>query len=179
MAIANRRVYVTDGRGTKRLVATPGDVIPEGVPSSGVPEQRVDPPSAAVEPLEGYDALSEAAVLALLADLSDEELAAVQAYERTHQARGAIHDYDRQVAVVVSADATPDTTAETPEEPVTVPAESVTAGYESLSKAKLEAEVARRNGEREDGDAIEVSGNGTKADLITALQADDAKSDEG
>jgi len=45
--------------------------------------------------------------------------------------------------------------------------------YGSMKKAELEAEVARRNEGREEVDHIQVGGNGTKADLVAALVADD------
>lgn len=46
--------------------------------------------------------------------------------------------------------------------------------YSSMKKADLEAEVARRNEGRNEGDVIQVAGKGTVADLVTALEADDA-----
>ncbi|MCM0622506.1 hypothetical protein [Nocardioides bruguierae] len=47
--------------------------------------------------------------------------------------------------------------------------------YSKWSKADLEAEVSRRNGEddREGADLIQVPGPGNKPDLIAALVADD------
>ncbi len=45
-------------------------------------------------------------------------------------------------------------------------------GYESQTVPELKAEVDRRN---DDGAEIEVGGNGNKADLIEALEADDDK----
>ncbi len=45
-------------------------------------------------------------------------------------------------------------------------------GYESQTVAELKAEVDRRN---DGGAEIEVGGNGNKADLIEALEADDDK----
>lgn len=46
--------------------------------------------------------------------------------------------------------------------------------YSSMKKADLEAEVAKRNEVRADDDVIEVEGKGTVADLVAALEADDA-----
>lgn len=43
-----------------------------------------------------------------------------------------------------------------------------------MGKGELEAEVARRNAERPEVDAIVVEGKGTVADLRKALTADDA-----
>lgn len=48
--------------------------------------------------------------------------------------------------------------------------------YSSMLKADLQAEVAKRNEGRGDDDVIEVEGKGTVADLIAALEADDAAS---
>lgn len=45
--------------------------------------------------------------------------------------------------------------------------------YKGWLKADLEDEVARRNGGRAEDDVIEVEGNGTVADLVAALEADD------
>ena len=44
-------------------------------------------------------------------------------------------------------------------------------GYEALKVADLKAEIERRNDGREESDRL--SGEGKKADLIAALQADD------
>lgn len=46
--------------------------------------------------------------------------------------------------------------------------------YASWKKDQLEAEVDRRNEDREDDDLIEVEAPGNKAELVAALQADDA-----
>jgi hypothetical protein len=46
--------------------------------------------------------------------------------------------------------------------------------YSSMKKADLEAEVASRNEGRAADDIIEVEGKGTVADLVAALEADDA-----
>jgi hypothetical protein len=90
--IATEKVYVEDANGIRRLVAVPGDVIPEDTPTFGVVTRR-DAAAAAAEPFEGYDSLSEQQVLDRLADLSPDELEAVKAYERAHLARGSIHTY--------------------------------------------------------------------------------------
>lgn len=45
--------------------------------------------------------------------------------------------------------------------------------YSKWLKADLEAEVERRNTERAEDDPIVVEGNGTKADLVAALEAAD------
>lgn len=49
-----------------------------------------------------------------------------------------------------------------------------TPSYSAMRKAELEAEVDSRNSTRSADDQIEVEGAGTVADLIAALQADDA-----
>lgn len=46
--------------------------------------------------------------------------------------------------------------------------------YAKQGKPDLEKAVADRNANRGPDDQIEVGGNGTKADLIAALEADDA-----
>lgn len=51
-------------------------------------------------------------------------------------------------------------------------------GYQALDKGALEAEVEKRNADRDDDAKIEVAGSGAngnvvKADLIAALEADD------
>ena len=48
--------------------------------------------------------------------------------------------------------------------------------YKGWKKAELEAEVDKRNEDREGDDLIEVDGKGTVADLVAALEADDAAS---
>lgn len=47
--------------------------------------------------------------------------------------------------------------------------------YASMSKAELEAEVAKRNEGRDEADQIAVEGRGNKPDLLAALKADDNK----
>lgn len=52
--------------------------------------------------------------------------------------------------------------------------EDTPPSYSSMKKADLEAEVARRNEDREADDVIDVEGTGKVADLVAALEADDA-----
>lgn len=52
--------------------------------------------------------------------------------------------------------------------------ESTKRPYAKWVKADLQAEVDRRNADRESGDLIEVEGKGTAADLAAALEGDDA-----
>lgn len=49
------------------------------------------------------------------------------------------------------------------------------SGYASLKKAELQAEVEKRNEDRDEDDLVVVEGKGTVADLVAALTADDAK----
>lgn len=72
-----------------------------------------------------------------------------------------------------SAWADTDSDAATADEPDAEPDENEDP-YKGLRKADLEAEVAKRNEDREDDDQIVVGGNGTVADLKAALVADDA-----
>lgn len=53
-------------------------------------------------------------------------------------------------------------------------------GYDGQKTDELQAEVDKRNADREDDDLIEVTGTGKdgrvlKADLVAALEADDAE----
>jgi hypothetical protein len=45
-------------------------------------------------------------------------------------------------------------------------------GYEAMKVADLKAEIERRNADRDEADRVPVDGK--KADLVAALQADDA-----
>lgn len=47
-------------------------------------------------------------------------------------------------------------------------------GYADMKVAELRAEIARRNAERADGDMIDVGSRAKHADLVAALEADDA-----
>lgn len=51
--------------------------------------------------------------------------------------------------------------------------------YNSFNKADLQVEVDARNEDRDEDDKIVVAGKGTKADLVAALEADDAAIDAG
>lgn len=51
-----------------------------------------------------------------------------------------------------------------------------TTGYSAMNVADLKAEIGRRNEGRDDADLIPVEGK--KADLIAALEADDAAKSE-
>jgi len=92
--IATEAVYAEDGNGIRRLVAAAGDVIPDGAPSYGIVTPR-DQPETGLEPLEGYAAMSEEDVIALLPSLDADQVKAVRAYERSHQARGSIVRFRR------------------------------------------------------------------------------------
>jgi hypothetical protein len=164
---ATEPVYATGSDGVRRLVAAPGDVIPATVPAHGV-ITRHDPPSSGIEPMEGYDALTEDEVVALLPGMDADTLAAVQAYERTHLARGSIHQYKLTTPVVRGGRRGANTDR-------TVSQRSVAEGYAGLSDDELAAETERRE--------LTVSATGSAAKVrkarIVALQADDAKSDSG
>lgn len=186
--IATERVYLTDANGIRRLAAAPGDVIPEEVPAFGMVTPS-DPQLAAIVPLDGYETLSEAQVVELLPGLSADELAAVQAYERTHAARGSIVRYGqtshvvtggrkaraKQTAARAAADAADDASDVAPEDAtVEVPAESTSTGYDSMSPDALQ-DAADERGLSVVGTG--ANGNVLKKDLVAALQADDAKLD--
>lgn len=47
------------------------------------------------------------------------------------------------------------------------------SSYSGMKKAELEAEVEKRNADRDDADKVVVEGKGTVADLVAALEADD------
>lgn len=159
---ASDRVFMEDANGVTRLVAAPGDVVPATAPPLGV-VTTPDPATATVEPFDGYDGLSAAEIVDRLAGLSAEELAAVQAYEQAHRARGTITRYGRRSRVVTSAKK--DAAA------VEVPAESTSGGYDAMNVPDLQAEADRRGLEVQGTGA---DGNVVKADLVGALQADDA-----
>jgi hypothetical protein len=163
--IATDPVYVDDPNapGVQRLVAAPGDEIPAEVPTVGVVTPP-DPSSVLSEPLSGYDALTEDELVARLPELSADELAAVQAYEQAHLARGSITRYGQRSTVTTSRAAKR-----------SVPAESTSTGYDSMSPEDLQAEAARRE---LDVQGTGADGNVLKKDLVAALQADDAKADE-
>lgn len=69
------------------------------------------PPSD--EPFEGYDDLNAKEVVARLADLSDEEVAAIKAYEADHQARKTITNFEHATAPPPSGTGEPQDTTET------------------------------------------------------------------
>lgn len=93
---------------------------------------------------------------------------------------GEIHEFgpdDQVPAWAQKAISNPSAWAEEPDtEPA--PGNPATEGepvdYASWKKDQLEAEVDRRNEDREDDDLIEVEAPGNKAELVAALQADDA-----
>lgn len=66
-----------------------------------------------------------------------------------------------------------DDTASTPDPDPDEPDESEDP-YKGLLKADLEAEVEKRNEDRDTDDEIAVGGTGKVADLLEALRADDA-----
>lgn len=162
MIRATEKVYIEDEAGVRRLVAAAGDEYdPAVVPVIGI-ITRPDPAVAGLIPFQGYDELSEYAILEQLPDMSDEQLAAVQTYERSHLARGTITRYGRTSTI---------TTAITEPE-ATVPARSLTdvsplEELERMSVPTLQAEADRRG--------LEVTGTGKdgnvlKADLVNALR---------
>jgi hypothetical protein len=159
--IATEAVYVIDASGVRRLVAAAGDVIPDTSPAFGI-VTAPDPPEAAVLPFEGYDELTEVEVVAMLPELDADMLFAVQAYERSHLARGAIHRYGHDSAVVTSRGTR------------LVAAESTSGGYDAMNVIKLTAEA--------EGRGLAVVGTGPagkvlKKDLVAALTKDDAKAE--
>lgn len=187
--IATERVYLTDANGIRRLAAAPGDVIPEEIPAFGMVTPG-DPQLAAIVPLDGYETLTEDQVVELLPGLSPDELVAVQAYERTHAARGSIVRYGQTSRVVTAgrkarrkqadaratADEAGDPRDVAPEDAtVEVPAASTSQGYDAMSPEELQTEADKRG--------LSVVGTGSggnvlKKDLVGALQADDAKQDQ-
>lgn len=189
MTLATTRAYAVDAAGIRRLVAAPGDVIPTSPRTYGV-ITTPDGVAAAVLPLDGYDLLEEDAILAILPGLDPDELAAVQAYEKAHQARGSITRYGTKSNVVTSGikqrrkvrsmlpDQRPST--ELDDIDVQIPAISTSEGYDGMATVDLQAEVDRRVAA---GAVINVRGTGAKgkvlkADLVTALQTADANIDE-
>lgn len=163
--IATEPVYVDDPNapGVQRLIAAPGDEIPADVPTVGVVTPP-DPASVLSEPLDGYDALTEDDIVSRLPDLGADELAAVQAYEQAHQARGSITRYGLRSQVVTSARA----------KAKSVPAESTSEGYDSMSVEDLQAEADSRGLDVQGSGA---GGNVVKKDLVAALQANDAQAE--
>lgn len=160
---ATERVYATDGNGTRRLIAAPGDPIPTTLPALGI----VTPPEDAdvhIVPFDGYDALDEAAIVARLPELDAETLRHVQAYEAARQARGAITRFGKTSRAVRGGG----------KPAAVVPAESTSTGYDSLDDDALAAELTKR------GLTAPTTGGAAKVRKarIAALQADDAKTDE-
>lgn len=158
---ATENVYAENAGGVRRLVAAAGDEYdPTRIPVIGI-ITPADPPTAGLVPLDGYDALSENEILELLGDMTDEQLAAVQAYERTHRARGTITRYGKTSKVVTAPN----------EAPVEVPSTSLSTvaprdELERMSVPELQAEAERRG--------LEVQGTGKdgnvlKSDLVNAL----------
>lgn len=155
---ATEPVYATDANGVRRLIAAPGDSYD---PNTAIaPFGVITNPDATpvIAPLDGYDTLSEADLLDRLPGLSKDELAAVQAYERAHQARGSITTY--AIASVPVAMPTP----------TTIPAAAAPAGYSTMSVEDLQTEADKRGlnvtGTGKDGNVL-------KSDLVSALEASD------
>jgi hypothetical protein len=167
--IATERVFREDANGINRLVAGPGDVIPVETVTPGVVATPAETPLTA--PIEGYDDLSEAQVLEKLPELSSEDLAAVQAYERARQARGSITTF-AVTSKPVDLPPPPTRTRSRKPAPQSPPAPVDYDNLEASTVEVLQAEVDRR---REAGETIEVEGTGQdgnvlEADLVKALQ---------
>jgi hypothetical protein len=165
---ATEPVYAEDANGVRRLIAAPGDSYdPNAVPVVGVITTPGQTPTNA--PLDDYDTLTEEQLLERLPSLSRDELAAVQAYERAHQARGSITRYGMVSQPVDVPSRAARATAGTPEAGTTV-VES--RDYSDMPVDELQAEVDRRG--------LEVTGTGkdgnvVKADLVKALQDSDGR----
>jgi hypothetical protein len=158
--IATEQIWSEEDEfGVRRLIATPGMVVPTNPPAYGITTPPAHP-QAGVAPFDGYDTLTEAEIVDRLSALSDSDLEHVRAYEQAHQARGAITRYGLTSTVV--------TGTKTTLEP---PAQSTSEGYAAMKSADLQAEADQRG--------LTVTGTGAggnvvKDDLVAALQADDA-----
>lgn len=158
--IATEQVWSEpDAFGVRRLIATPGMVVPTTVPAYGVHTPSAHP-AAGTLPFADYETLTEAEIVERLADLPADELDHVRAYEQAHQARGAITRYGLTSQVVTGTKTT-----------LTPPAQSTSEGYDAMSVAGLQAEADRR---KLTVTGTGANGNVVKGDLVAALQADDA-----
>lgn len=168
---ATEAVYATDTLGVRRLVAAAGDEYdPAAIPAVGI-LTTPDPAHAGLQPMPGYDELGELEVLEQLPGMDADQLAAVQAYERTHRARGSITRYGKTSTVVSGAN----------EQPATLSSRQLTEGddpvgfaYDKMTVDELQAEADRL--------ALTVEGTGQggnvlKSDLIAALRAHAATSE--
>jgi hypothetical protein len=158
--IATEQVWSEpDEFGVRRLLATPGMVVPTTPPVYGITTPKPNP-AAGTLPFADYDTLTEAQLIERLADLSADELEHVRAYEQAHQARGAITRYGLTSTVVTGT-----------KTELTPPAQSTSEGYTAMKATDLQAEADRRG--------LTVTGTGAngnivKDDLVAALQTDDA-----
>lgn len=165
--IATEPVYAEDANGIMRLIAAPGDVVPDPAVARAYGIVTLpDDPAAAVPPLSDYDELSEAAILAALPGLPAAQQQLVRAYEQAHLARGTITTWGLRSTVVRGA-RNPNPA------PMTVPAESaaIRDGYPGMDDAALDAELALRG--------LSVRSNAGKAAKVKVLQDDDAKRAKG
>lgn len=168
MAVATTRIFGPEEGATasRRLLAAPGDTVPDGYSPDGtwigvgvqptaVPYTE---PDAAVPaaPWDGYDDMPEEAILDLLPGLTPGELDAVRRYERAHLARGAIHRYGEGSNVVTSRGT----------RRIEAESTSVAPGYGAMTKTALSEAAMDR--------ALTVPADATKAQLVALLQADDA-----
>lgn len=171
MAVATERVYAPDAQGIMRLIAAPGDPVPDPgtIAAYGIVTPP-DDPAAAVEPLGGYDTMTEADILAEMRLLPEHQNALIRRYEQAHMARGSITTFGLRSTVVRGG---------RDQSPVTVPAESaaVSGGYVGMSSEALDAELARR--EIVLGSGTGANGAILKVDKVTALQEYDAAIDGG
>lgn len=159
--IATDQIWTDEDEfGVKRLVATPGMVVPTTPPPTYGIQTPTAHPAAGIVPFDDYETLSEEQVLERLAGLAEDELEHVRAYEQAHLARGSITRYG-QTSTVVTGTKTQ----------LTPPAQSTSQGYNAMSAEDLQAEADSRE--------LTVTGTGSagkvlKKDLVSALQADDA-----
>ena len=193
---AKEHLYAPDAQGVMRLVAAPGDPIPDNLAAAAAARTPVvnapatAPVSADELPIEGYDRLSEAEVLTFLPGLDPADLERVRAYEQAHQARGSITRFGLDTRPVGARTARPRAATEPPApappvapqdaakpsagaeggEPAVEPGQGASAppdgDWGKLDREALEAEASRRD--------LEVQGTGkdgqvTKKDLVAAL----------
>lgn len=163
---ATEPVFAEDSEGVRRLVAAAGDEYdPARVQIAGV-VTTPDPPETILQPLTGYDQLTEKQVLNILDGMDADQLTAVKAYERAHQARGSITrhgDLSTPVAVpTAGGPASP---------PPAAAAQTAGKDYAAMSVGDLQAEADRRGltveGTGKDGGVV-------KSDLVEGLGALDA-----
>jgi hypothetical protein len=170
VAVATERVYAPDAQGIMRLIAAPGDPVPDPgtVTAYGIVTPP-DDPAAAVPPLGGYDSMTEADILAEMRILPETQNALIRRYEQAHMARGSITTFGLRSSVVRGG---------RDQSPVTVPAESaaISGGYVGMSSEALDAELARRQITL--GSGTGAGGAILKADKVAALQDYDADIDK-